>query len=297
MDVIAQVIVLFLLMFCGFLSSKARLISDEGVAGMNKMVVCFALPCLTVTKLQQSVDSAMMRDLTWVFVLGGATMLLFGVLGRFVFFRGEAPARRTVFTAACLFSNAGYMGYPVLSAAFGPENLIYCVIYVAIFNVLNWSVGVMIFDRSALDIRKLLKVPSLVAAVLGIVLFVLEIRLPSVLFNAMDTLGSVTTPLAMFIIGTRLSQVRLSDLKDAKLLTLCVLRLLVLPVLAWLLLTLLGFSGMVRAVVTMCSAMPMSATVAIQAENYNGNSVLASRCVAVSTLLSIATIPIILMLV
>lgn len=297
MHVIAQVIVLFLLMFCGFLASKTHLISDEGIAGMNKMVIYFTLPCLTVAKLQQSVDPALMRELIWVFVLGGATMLLFGALARYIFFRNEIPSRRAVFTAACLFSNAGYMGYPVLSAAFGADNLIYCVIYVAIFNVLNWSVGVMLFDRSALDIKKILKVPSLVAAVLGIVLFVLEIRLPSVLFDAMDTMGSVTTPLAMFIIGTRLTQVHMNDLKDVKLLALCGLRLLALPVLAWLLLTVFGFSGMVRAVVTMCSAMPCAAMIAIQAENYRGDSVLASRCVAVSTLLSIATIPIILLLV
>ena len=297
MDVIAQVVVLFLLMFCGFLSSRAHLISDEGIAGINKLVIYFTLPCLTIAKLQQSVDPALVHDLVWVFVLGGASMLLFGALGRFVFFRNETPARRAAFTAVCLFSNAGYMGYPVLTAAFGADNLIYCVIYVAIFNVLSWSVGVMLYDRSALDIRKMLKVPSLVTAVLGIVLFALEIRLPGVLFNALDSMGSVTTPLAMFIIGTRLTQLHLSDLKDVKLMGVCALRLLVLPVLVWLILTVLGFSGLVRAVITLCSAMPSAAVNVIQAENYRGDSVLASRCVAVSTLLSIATIPIILLLV
>ena len=297
MNVIAQVIMLFLLMFCGFFSSKMRLMSEEGIAGLNKMVVYFALPCLMITKLQQDVDPALVRDLTQVFVLGGATMLLFVAVARFGIFRGEESRRRAVLASMCMFSNAGYMGFPVLNAAFGPENLIYCVIYVAVFNLLGWSVGVMLFDRSALSIHKILKVPSLIAAVLGIVLFVLKIRLPGILLNAMEGLSGMTTPLAMFVIGARLSKLHMSDLRDVKLLLACALRLLVFPVAAWLILKALGVSDMVRAVVTLCTAMPCAAQVAIQAENYGGDGELASRGVAVSTLLSIATIPIILLLI
>ena len=297
MDVIAQVVVLFLLMFCGLLSCKARLISDAGIAGMNKMVVYFALPCLIVGKLQQDADPMLMRDLIAVFLTGGATMLLFGLVARFLLFRGEDAPRRAVFASMCMFSNAGYMGLPVLNAAFGPENLIYCVMYVAVFNLLGWSVGVMLFDRSALSIRKIATVPSLLAAVLGIVLFLLRIRLPGVVIDAMDSMAGITTPLAMFIIGTRLAQLRLSDLRDVKMLFACALRLLILPVLTYLLLTLFGFDGIVRATVTLCTAMPCAAQIVIQAENYHGDGALASRGVAVSTLLSIATIPIILLMV
>ena len=297
MDVIAQVIVLFLLMFFGFISNKARLIPAEGIAGLNKLVVWFALPCLMISKLQQDVDPALARDLAAVFVLGGITIVLFGFLAHAVVFRGEEPSRRAVFASMSFFPNAGYMGFPVLNAAFGPDNLIYCVMYVAIFNLLGWSIGVLIFDRSALDLRKLLKVPSLIAAVIGIILFVLKVHLPGVLVDTMETMGSVTTPLAMFVIGTRLTEVRMSDLRDVKLLIACALRLLVFPVICWALLTVLGFGGLVRAVVTLCTAMPCAAQVAIQAENYGGDGVLASRCVAVSTLLSIATIPVILLLV
>ena len=296
MNVIAQVVMLFLLMFCGFFASKLRLISEEGFSGMNKLVVYFALPCLMVAKLQQDVDPALMHDLAGVFVWGGITMLLFGMIARFVIFRGEEKDRRAVLTSMCMFSNAGYMGFPVLNAAFGSENLIYCVLYVAIFNLLGWSVGVMLFDRSALSLRKIIQVPSLIAAVLGIVLFLLRIRLPGVLLDAMETMANLTTPLAMFIIGARLSKLCFNDLRDVKMLLACGLRLLVFPVVAWLLLKLFGISGIARATVVLCTAMPCAAQVAIQAERYGGDRGLASRGVAVSTLFSIATIPLILVL-
>ena len=296
-DVILQVVVLFLMMFCGFLSVRTRLISNEGIAGLNNLVIYFSLPCLTIAKLQQNVDPALVKDLVRVFLLACLTMSLFAVISRYVFFRNEPAARRSVFTSMCTFPNVGYMGYPVMTAAFGAGNLVYGVLYVAAFNLLSWSVGVVMFDRRALDLRRLLKIPALIASVLGIALFALEIRLPGPIFNFVDSMGSITTPLAMFIIGSRLAQLRLSDMKDTKLLLACALRLLAYPMIAYLLLTALGFSGMVRAVVVLCSGMPAAAQLVIQADTYGGDDKAASRAVAVSTLLSIVTIPIVLLLV
>lgn len=295
-NVISQVIVLFLVMFCGFASSRFHLISDEGVSGLNKMVVYFSLPCLTIAKLQTDVEPELVRDLAAIFFLAGAAIMICGLLGRFVFFRGEEPARRAVLSSMCFFSNAGYMGYPVLTAAFGPEKLIYGVLYVAMFNILNWSVGVVLYDPSKLSLKKLIRVPSLVASLVGILLFAFRIRLPGVVVSAMDMMGNMTTPLALFVVGVRLTQVRLGDLRDAKLLFACALRLLAFPVATWAVLRLLGFSGMVLAVMTLYTAMPTATAVAIQAETYGGDRALASRCVAVSTLLSILTIPLIMLL-
>ncbi len=297
MNVISQVVVLFLLMFCGFLSTKLKLISDEGIAGLNNLVIYFALPCLTVAKLQTDADPQLARELVQVFFISGAVMLFSGLIARFALFRGEEERRRAVFTSIDMFPNVGYMGYPVLTAAFGAANLIYCVMYNAMFNILSWSVGVLLFDRHALDIRKILRVPSLLGAVIGVALFALRIRLPGVLASAMDSMGSVTTPLAMFIIGTRLTQLRKSDLRDVKLLLTCGMRLLVFPLLTWLCLLPFGLSKMVLAQVVLCTAMPGAAVIVIQAENYGGDSALASRGVALSTLLSIATIPLMLLLV
>lgn len=296
MNVVSQVITLFLLMLCGLVSSKLKLISQDGIAGLNKLVVCFALPCLTIAKLQQTVEPGLVRALVQVFFISGIVMLLCGLLGRFVFFRNESPERRTIFTSVCLFPNVGYMGYPVLTAAFGASNLIYGVLYNAMFNLLCWSVGVVLFDRKALNWRKLLKVPSLVCSVIGIALFALNIRLPKPILDAMNTMGDITTPLAMFIIGYHLSRLRLSDLRDAKLLLACALRLLVFPLTTWAILKLLGFSGMVLSTLTLCTAMPGAAAIAIQSETYGGDTALASRAVALSTLFSIITIPLFMLL-
>lgn len=295
MSVVSQVMVLFLLMLCGLLAAKARWIKEAGIEGLNQVLVNFSLPSLIVEKLQRDADPGLMPQLFSVFWMAGVAILLCGLIGWLVFCR-ERPDRRTIFTGMAMFSNAGFMGFPVLMAAYGEENLIYGIIYVAIFNILCWSVGILLFDRKALSAKKILTIPSLAASVLGIVLFAVGVRLPAMVCEALNLMGGTTTPLAMFIVGTRLSRLQASDLKDVKLLLACALRLIVLPALIYFLTGLAGAAEMVRATVTLCTAMPCAAVQVIQAETYHGDAALASRGVALSTALSIGTIPLMLML-
>lgn len=297
MNVIAQVGVLFILMLCGFSAAKFRWIDERGFDGLNSVVLNFSMPALIIAKLQQSTDPSQMRDMASVFVLGGLSIILCGVLARFLVFRRSEARRRAVLSNMCMFSNSGFMGFPVLAAAFGEDKLIYGVVYVGIFNLLCWSVGIMVFDRHALDLRGLLKIPTLIASALGLVLFVASIRLPGVLVSAMEMMGDTTTPLAMFIVGSRLTQLRLGDLKDGELLLACALRLLIFPLAVYALTGLLGAAKIVRDVVTLCTAMPCAASLVIQAKRYGGDSAFAARAIATSTMLSVVSIPLILLLI
>lgn len=296
MSVISQVLVLFLLMLCGLWAAKAKWLDNGGIGGLNKLVTNFSLPCMIISKLQQEADPHLMPELLSVLWMGGCAILLCGLIGRVVFHRA-AESRRKIFTGMTMFSNAGFMGFPVLIAAFGEENLIYGIMYVAIFNALNWSAGVAIFDRKALSLKKIFTVPSLLAAIVGIILFLCKIHLPDVLCEAMDLMGSTTTPVAMFIVGARLSQLRAKDLQDAPLLLACGLRLILLPLIIYFLSGLLGIGGMIRSTLTVCTAMPCAAVQVIQAETYGGDAPLASRGVALSTALSMITIPLLLTLI
>lgn len=295
MQVLGQVVVLFLLMMCGLAAVKGKVIPEGGIQGLNKLVMYFALPCLTFVKLQQEASPDLMVALVQVFWMGGAAVLLCGGIS-WLLFRKETAKRRAVFTGMTMFSNAGFMGYPVLTAAFGEANLIYGIIYVAVFNLLNWTVGVMLFDRDSVKLKKLCVNPSLIAVVLGMICFVGKIRLPGIFTDAMNMMGSTTTPLAMFVIGARLSQLKKADIRDTRLLAACGLKLIVYPLLVYFGAGLLNAAPMVRATLTLCTAMPGAAVVAIQAEHYHGDGALASRGIALSTALSIATIPLIMLL-
>ena len=218
MDIVNQVLVLFLLILCGFVAAKAKCIREEGVHGLNSMLVNFSLPCMAIAKLQVDASPELMQDIVHMAILTAVTMLGCAAVVWFGICRHEPPLRRAALSGLALIPNSGFMGLPLIAAAFGEDKMIYGIIYVGVSNIITWSVGVALYDKKALSWRRIFLIPTLVTSVLGLILFVAEVRLPSVLLDTLEMLGDTTTPLAMFIIGTHLVGLRLRDMRDAKLL-------------------------------------------------------------------------------
>ena len=272
------------------------MMGGEGFSALNKLVLYFAQPALILSSMQQSSSPELIRDLAWVFVLACAAMALSGFVALF-FFRREAAQRRSVLTSMAMVSNCGFMGFPVITAALGEEALIYAVIYVAAFQLMCWTLGAYVFGgRSAMRPGELFRNPSLLAVLGGLVLFLTGWRLPGFVNDGLSMMGSVTTPVAMFVIGSNLVGLTPAHLSDRPMLTACGLRLVAAPLMV-LLLRLTSLSGLVVNSLFLCTAMTCAALTAMMAELYQADSVLASRGVAVSTALSMVTVPLLLSLI
>ena len=240
MAVFLQVITLFLLIFCGFFSAKGKLVDENGISTLNKIVLYFALPALTLYGLQKDASPELIHDLILVFFISLAIMILSGLIAYFLY-RSEPNERRSVLTNLSMLSNSAYMGYPVVIATLGEDMLIYAVVFVGAFNLMCWTFGSFFFGGiSAIQPKKLLTNPSLIAVIVGLVLFLTGWRLPGFINDALSMMGNVTTPLAMFVIGARLIDLRFAHLQDWKLLLACALRLIIFPA-AVLSLVTLGF--------------------------------------------------------
>ena len=294
MEVLLQVLTLFLLMMTGLGAVKFRVLDDKGVSGLNTLVLYFAQPCLILARLQQDATPELLKELAWVFVLTCLVMLL-SALAAHRLFKKQPHDRRAVLTNLSMASNCGFMGYPVITAAFGEGALIYAVMYVTAFNLMCWTLGSYYYGgRKAVDPMRLVKNPSILAIVAGLLLLLTGWRLPGFMNNALELMGSTTTPIAMFVIGARLLGVRREDLLDRPLLGACGLRLIVVPA-AVLLLRLTPLPPMVISALYLCAAMPCAALTGMQADLYNCDRALASRGVAVSSALSMATVPLMLL--
>ncbi len=296
MTVLLQVMTLFLLMLCGFAAAKARLMDDQNLRGLNTLVLYFAQPALILHRLQTPASPELIIELVWVFVLACATIGLAGVMAFRLFAREDAD-RRAVLISLSMLSNCGFMGFPIIIATMGEGALIYAVVFLAAFNLMAWTLGAYYFGgRKAMQPRKLLKNPTIWAISAGLFFFLTNWRLPGFANDALGMLGATTTPLTMFVIGARLVTLRKEHIRDTKLLTMCALRLVIFPALI-LLLRLTPLSDMVVSSVYLCTAMPCAAMTAMQAELYDSDKELASRGVALSTALSMATVPLMLLLV
>ena len=175
--------------------------------------------------------------------------------------------------------------------------MIYAVAYNVAYLLVSWTVGVSLFQgRQNVSLKRVLLNPNVIAAFLGFAVFCLNITLPDILSQTMSLIGGLTTPLSMLLIGTRISGIRLSELRDKDYHITAALRLIVLPLMLYILLLPLHLDPAVWSTLYLLTAMPCGTLSAMQAELYGGDARFAARAIAYSTLLSLVTVPIVSML-
>lgn len=295
LQVFYQVLNLSLLMSIGFFLKK-KFFNESFFTQVNRLISLVTLPCLSFAKLQVSVSSDLLGPLALVFIIGAFLFIPTALFGYF-FFRKEPLDRRKVFTHLTTFSNSAFIGFPIISAAFGDGALIYGVIYVAAFNIVSWTMGVYIYGgKKALSVKKLFSNPTLIASLLGLIFFLLPWSIPTFPLNAINLVGDMTTPLSMLVIGSQLVDFSLATLKDRGLYLSCFFRLVLLPLAFYLCFRWLPLPFMVFEVLFIIFCMPSAAVTAIQAQQYGANQPLAAKGVALSTVCSIITIPLMMLL-
>lgn len=296
--VLQQVLVLFLLIVIGYIVKRLQVVTDAIIRELGALVLNVTLPAFLITSMNMPFSPSVLRS-SIVFIIISLSVYVFGILvvrpaTRILRVDGKA---RDVYEYVILFSNFGYMGYPVVDLIFGSQGVFYAAIYNLPFSFLVWTHGVYVLRRHAdSDAPKSKKFhinASLVAVVAGFLLFMTSVKLPAPIFDSLSLVGSMTTPLSMMFIGFILAD---SDIKqltmDWKVYAFSVLRLLIMPICVYLVLKNLGYEGLLLGVPVVISAMPAAANSAVIAAQFGSDYQLASRVIFISTLASIATIPI-----
>ncbi|MDO4978536.1 MAG: AEC family transporter [Candidatus Saccharibacteria bacterium] len=199
---------------------------------------------------------------------------------------------------ALVFNNATFLGYPIISTTFGEQGIVpYCGFIIA-FNLALFSYGVWLFERklSAKFFLKTITNPNVIAVLLGLILFLRHIILPTPIANAVSFVSNITTPLSLICIGFMLSTAVLGSInKRIKLIVIAAIQLTVAPLATFGLTTLFQFPREVIVICTLIQALPTATSLGLFAEKYGkGHGVSdASGLVIISTALSIITLPII----
>ena len=291
MSIASQVVILFLVVLVGALCRRLRYFTDETIHGVTQLVVNITLPVLTVYNMQRPFDPHVLVNflLTLFIALITISAALFGAL---FLFRNRPHDKRAVLANMEGFSNCGFMGYPII-LAINPDWMIYAVAYNVAYVIVSWTIGVSLFqDKPSIDVKRVLLNPNIVSAFIGFAVFCLNITLPDILSQSMSLVGGLTTPLSMLLIGTRVSGIRLGDLRDKDYHIAAVLRLVVLPLIVYAALRPLHLDREVFSTIYLLTAMPAGTLFAMQAELYGGDTRFAARAIAYSTLLSLVTVPV-----
>lgn len=292
--VLIKIIEMLVILLCGVIVYKAGLIDAHAVTKMSNLLLLLVSPILIFESYQMDFDRELFHGLVWALI---ASCLTFGVsiVLTELFFRKE-NAHAAVEKAACVYSNCGFFGIPLINSLLGAEGVFYITAFNTIFNILLWTHGVMIMDRtqtkvSPASLKKLIH-PGIISVLLGLVCFLLQIRLPSILSEPLDMIADMTTPLAMIIAGANLAQSHFfTSLRNSRVYLMCALKLLVFPVICLAILWLLPLSFTVAFSLFIAIASPVATTTVMFADRYDQDAPYASELLVTSTVFSAVTIP------
>jgi len=288
-----QVGILFALMAVGYLCNKRRILSETSVKGIVEVLMLVVTPCVIVHAFQRPFERHLVQGLGWslgiaifAHVLGIAVSLMF---------HGVEARRRSVLRFATTFSNAGFMGIPLEYALLGSDGVFFGAVYVAVFNIVCWSWGLVTMCGSLKEmrVRTLFINPGTIGIACGLPFFLFSLKLPSVVGEPMKMLADLNTPLAMMVIGYYLAEASFGAvLKSGTAYVAAALRLVALPcvVLGTVWLCRPPDSTMSIAVVTAASA-PVAALTTVFAAKYDRDVPFSVGLVSGTTLLSLVTMP------
>ncbi|MCD8013961.1 MAG: AEC family transporter [Lachnospiraceae bacterium] len=287
-----QSLIMFVYLLIGYFLYKKKLVSKQGSADMGRMLLYVIMPVAILKSYIRDFSTELLEGLAVSFVLALLSLILAVVVSRLLFKKEEGVER---FGAA--FSNAGFIGIPLVQMALGTEAVFYVASFVAILNILQWTYGILVMtgDRSVISPRKICTNPIVISFLAGLLLFFAPITLPEMLTDIIGTLSSMNGPVAMIVLGVYLGQVPLKSLFTDRLVYKCAaVRLLLIPALTIvLMLAAPSTYQIIKLTVLIAAAAPVGSNVAIFAQLYDQDYTRAVKEVCLSTLLCIVTLPVV----
>lgn len=303
-DIFVQMVVLFAVGATGYAAKRLNLMDEDFDRKLSKLILSTALPALMLAAVLTAEALPSPAQLGWTIAVSCASYVVLVASGFALTAVLRVPdGRKGVFRFMMMFGNTGFIGFPVTAAIFGMEALIYATVFNLVFNVLVFSLGVWLLatdNEYGVKVKmgpKAFLSPCIVASVAAIALAFAGVHGVPVLGEALDTLGSLTTPAAMLIIGSSLANVPVRQLVGGpRLMAAALVRLLAAPALVWLALHFVVSDPVLLGVIVVLSAMPVATNGTMLCFQYGGDSKTMAQGTFVTTLLAVVTIPVLAVL-
>lgn len=313
-DVFITVLFLLVLAVPGFIFAKTKMFPKGASETLSAIVLYGCQPILIITSFQGcAFNPKIAINMLLVAGIAVAAHLIMFLVVKFVFWKWNSEDKISLVKYLSVFSNCGFMGLPFLQSLFTDgalqaELIIYCAVVLAVFNILNWTFGVYILteDKKQITIKKVLLNPVIIAVIISLILF-FAMRKPLVdfttvgsipnklavkLMSTLNFLSNMVTPLSMFVIGIRLANIKLKDLLTDKWAYIATgMKLVVMAFVTMFLVAFLPIPSTIKYTVFFLLSMPSATSGAMMAVQFGKDSDFASVGVVLSTILSIATLP------
>lgn len=302
-----RVLIMAVILVIGAVAYLTGVVSKDGTKTLSSVELKIVNPLLIFMSYQTEFDSGRFRGLIWAFLLSAGAFAVMIPLASLIRRPSDDPeqnGRRIVERFSCIYSNCGFMGIPLVSALYGSEGVLYLTGFITVFNLLVFTHGYMMMkeQRDLTALRQAVTSPTVIAVILGAICYVARLRLTSIpgagqIFNdAFQFVADMNTPLAMIIAGATAAQSSLlKSLTDRGIMLTTAVKLIVMPSVTIGLLALLPESipALPKLVVCIACACPAATTGTMFALLFDKNARRCSEIFAVTTILSLLTLPVI----
>lgn len=289
-----QVLILFLLIGLGVISVKCGVLQLEWKKAFSNLLVFLVIPAMLIDSYLTEFDWEVFSNLLQAFALG-AILLLLGLAITMILSIKAKGRDWQVVRFACIFSNAGYMGFPLIKALYGSAGVFYASAFLSVFNILLWTVGYSMMSgkiKAKEILRSVCTTPAMTAVAVGLVIYLLQIPVPDIIKQPIEMVGNMNTAISMIITGMIIAGTDFKVLMRNRLLFFVIaVRMFVIPVVCIGLFVLLGIHGTVAAIVLLLEAAPTAAITSVFAVQFGHDENLAAGAVVVTTFVSMITLP------
>lgn len=302
----AVVITLFILMAVGYIAYKLHIVDDTATNRLSKLIICIGQPCMIINAFvkYQYTKSGFADGFTIV----GLGFLLHAVMAAIAFaacklfrFRNFDEAKISEF--AIIFGNCGFLGFPLMEALFDAEGLFLAAFYNISFQICVWTWGIAIMARKRGDIKltpkKIFLNYGTVPCVIGIIFYLVSpyFTCPAPLASTFSYLASLCTPVSVIVTGALLATRKPKQIfADPQIYYLSAVKLLAIPFAVCLIAHICGLGDKITVFLTIMAAVPSASTVTMLADLYGISPGYASQAVGTTSLLSVATMPVVISL-
>jgi malate permease and related proteins len=297
--ILSQMAILFIIMALGFAANKFNILTPDSNKMLSKVVINIAMPCTILSSVLSGEVTASGTDAAYFMLLSlAAYALVFIVSAPLPWLLRTHKTDNGLYRFMLVFGNVGFMGFPIIQSIFGMGAVFYVTLFNIAFSLLCFSVGIVMVSGKGDKINlKVLINPTMIVSVVTILLFYTKLHVPSVIADTAVLVGRMTTPSAMLVIGSTLAVIPFKEVfGEVRLYPLSVMKLLVVPLLTWLVLRFFITDQLMLGVLVTLSGMPAATNAAMLSMEYGGNEKLASKAIFITTLFSVATIPLIVFL-
>ena len=283
-----RILIMFLLMIVGFILYHKDVLDNHTTKKLSVLLNTYVMPCCVIASFQRAFDGALAKTLAGTFLVALLTFGISIVLAVLLFPKSKPDSRVCI-----VLTNNGFMALPLLDAMFGATGVFLGAAHIVAMAIVIWTFAVSQLDRNyKFTVRRILLTPGVIAALISLALFLSPVKLPEPIYAAVSFMGDLNTPLAMLVLGAYLAQIDFRCVfSDREVWKISCLRVLLIPAITVALLACLPLDPTATLTLLVGCAAPTATARAMFAQIYDTDYLFSTRVVALTTLLSLLTLP------